>query len=102
VLLLYPIGLMFLIIVAAGRLFQSVPPADDDPIVDGEIIQALPVSLFEKPDSGSRIIRELPRDTVVTYSGTDGQFLRVRTAENVTGYVAISACTPDDRTEGNN
>lgn len=53
------------------------------------------VMLFEKPDTWSTVLCELPADAVVSYVATDGRFLRVTTADNMVGYVVASACTPE-------
>ena len=56
-------------------------------------------SLFERPDTASPVLRQLPEDAVVTYCGTEDRFLRVTTADNVVGYVIASACTPETDTK---
>jgi hypothetical protein len=71
---------------AAGRARAIVPHAKSP--------GSSRTSLFERPDTWSTVVCELPDDAVVTYCGTEGRFLRVTTADNVVGYVVASVCTP--------
>ena len=49
------------------------------------------IPVYEKPDGWSRVLAQLPHHAQVTIVGTDGNFIRVRTGDNVLGYVARSA-----------
>lgn len=47
--------------------------------------------LFERPDGWSKVLAQLPQDAQMTLVETEGNFIRVRSGENVVGYVARSA-----------
>ena len=47
--------------------------------------------MYEKPDGWSKVLCQLPKDAVVTVCGTEGNFLKVTTADRVVGYIAQSA-----------
>jgi heat shock protein HtpX len=49
------------------------------------------IPLYERPDGWSRVLAELPENAVVVAMGTEGQFIRVMTAEHQAGYVSRSA-----------
>lgn len=51
--------------------------------------------LFERPDVGSRVLCTVPKDALVTYCNTEGDFLCVETADRLVGYVPTSACVPE-------
>jgi hypothetical protein len=97
--------LAFTAIVAVQVLRGSSATTTSDPMPDeGAPAPAYQepggASLFEKPDQWSRVVRQLPEDTIVTFGGADGQFLRVTTADDVVGYVLKSACISDPDGKG--
>jgi hypothetical protein len=47
-------------------------------------------SMYEKPDGWSPVLCELPENAVVAVLGTEGNFLKVTTAERIVGYIAQS------------
>jgi hypothetical protein len=47
-------------------------------------------SVYEKPDGWSQVLCELPENAVVAVLGTEGNFLKVTTAERIVGYIAQS------------
>ena len=47
--------------------------------------------LYEKPDGWSRVLAQLPLDTPVNVTGTEGNFIRVTTAHNLSGYVSSAS-----------
>ena len=57
-------------------------------------IDAAGIPIYERPDGLSEIVRRLPANAVVTFCGTEGTFLRVKTDDAAIGYVSISACRP--------
>ncbi len=57
-------------------------------------VDAAGIPLYERPDGLSTIVRRLPANTVVTFCGTEGTFLRVSTDDAAIGYASISACRP--------
>ena len=48
-------------------------------------------ALYEAPDGWSRIVSHLATGTFVTVTGTEGNFLRVKTADGRGGYVSQNA-----------
>jgi heat shock protein HtpX len=58
-------------------------------------------SMYEKPDGWSQVLCQLPENAAVSVLGTEGNFLKVTTAERLVGYIAQSrrghviATTPD-------
>ncbi len=49
------------------------------------------ISLYERPDGWSRVLALLPESAVVIPMATEGHFVRVTTADDLTGYVSRSA-----------
>jgi hypothetical protein len=47
-------------------------------------------SMYEKPDGWSQVLCQLPENAVVSVLGTEGNFLKVTTAERLVGYIAQS------------
>jgi hypothetical protein len=47
--------------------------------------------MYEQPDGWSRVLAQLAKNTVLTVVGREGNFVRVITKDNVSGYVATSA-----------
>jgi heat shock protein HtpX len=47
--------------------------------------------VYEKPDGWSNVLCLLPEDAAVTVCGTEGNFLKVTTANRVVGYISQSA-----------
>lgn len=93
--------LVVVLLVVTGQWSRTAPAADEPPAA-APSPPPLPAgaSLFERPDEWSRVLRELPGDAVVTYSGEEGRFLRVTTPDKIVGYVLASACIPDMGTKG--
>jgi heat shock protein HtpX len=48
-------------------------------------------AMYEQPDGWSRVLAQLAKNTVLTVVGREGNFVRVITKDNVSGYVATSA-----------
>lgn len=44
--------------------------------------------LYESADGWSRVLAQLPTDAALTVTGTEGNFIRVTTADNLSGYVS--------------
>ncbi len=44
--------------------------------------------VYEKPDGWSQVLCQLPEHAAVTVCGTDGNFLKVTTADRVVGYIS--------------
>ena len=44
--------------------------------------------LYERADGWSRVLAQLPPDAALTVTGTEGNFIRVTTADNLAGYVS--------------
>jgi heat shock protein HtpX len=49
------------------------------------------IPLYERPDGWSRVLAQLPVGAVIIPMATEGNFVRVTTADNQTGYVSRSA-----------
>jgi heat shock protein HtpX len=49
------------------------------------------IPLYEKPDGWSRVVRRLAPDAVLSVAEGHGEFIRVVTTDDVTGYVSINA-----------
>jgi hypothetical protein len=47
--------------------------------------------VYEKPDGWSQVLCHLPEHAGVTVCGTEGNFLKVTTADRVVGYISQSA-----------
>ena len=47
--------------------------------------------LYEQPDGWSRVLAQLPEGAFLVPGATEGNFIRVTTAENQVGYVSRSA-----------
>jgi hypothetical protein len=47
--------------------------------------------VYEKPDGWSQVLCQLPEHAVVTVLGTEGNFLKVTTADSIVGYIAQSS-----------
>jgi hypothetical protein len=57
--------------------------------------------VYEKPDGWSDVISHLPENAAVTVLGTEGNFLKVSTADHVIGYISRSAGAHVISTPGN-
>ena len=68
--------------------------ADDEDDRPTGAIDVMGIPIYEWPDGLSAIVRRLPANAVVTFCGTEGEFLRVRTDDATVGYASISACRP--------
>ena len=68
-----------------------VDEEDDQPT---GAIDVMGIPIYEWPDGLSAIVRRLPANAVVTFCGTEGEFLRVKTDDAAIGYASISACRP--------
>jgi hypothetical protein len=44
--------------------------------------------LYESADGWSRVLAQLPPDAALTVTGAEGNFIRVTTADNLSGYVS--------------
>jgi SH3 domain-containing protein len=66
---------------------SSLDEAPEPWTVDADPLTAV----YEQPDGWSRVLTRIPDDAVVTAVGQEGNFVRVVTKDNVTGYVASSA-----------
>jgi hypothetical protein len=61
--------------------------------IDSSSNPAMPPSrtfMYEKPDGWSQVLCQLPENAVVAVLGTEGNFLKVTTAERIVGYIAQS------------
>ena len=61
--------------------------------IDSSSNPAMPPSgtfMYEKPDGWSQVLCHLPENAVVSVLGTEGNFLKVTTAERIVGYIAQS------------
>jgi heat shock protein HtpX len=67
---------------------DGVPPhVPAPPSADAHVL----IPLYERPDGWSRVLAQLPESAVVIPMATEGDFVRVTTAEDQTGYVSRSA-----------
>lgn len=72
----------------------SARPLDDVagpvPPSTGEEAPCVPglTPLYESADGWSRVLAQLPPDAALTVTGTEGNFIRVTTADNLSGYVS--------------
>jgi hypothetical protein len=94
---------LFALAIVAGyliKLFRKPNPGPDEELASEDTEPILRASgsvpLLQKPDDWSAVLLELRADAVVTYCGTEGRFLRVKTDDNVEGYVVASACVPEE------
>jgi heat shock protein HtpX len=72
--------------VGKGPKTNELPPETSTPPSMAHLIP-----LYEQPDGWSRVIARLAPDASVTPAGRQGEFVRVLTHDNVTGYVTRSA-----------
>ena len=82
----------------AGRLAAAPPeperpaPAPNpEPEVSRRRIRSMSIPVYEKPDGWSPVLCQLPEHAAVMVCGTEGTFLKVRTADRVVGYISQSA-----------
>jgi heat shock protein HtpX len=57
----------------------------------GRTIYPRATSVYEKPDGWSPVLCQLPEHAVITVLGTEGNFLKVTTADSIVGYIAQSS-----------
>jgi len=72
--------------------------------MDSSSRQAIPsrvTPVYEKPDGWSQVLCQLPENSAVTVLGTEGDFLKVTTANRVVGYISQSARDHVIATPGN-
>ena len=68
------------------------PPPSSSEALETRFVVADPLTaVYEQPDGWSRVLTQLTKNTVVTAVGTEGNFVRVITKDNVAGYVVSSA-----------
>jgi hypothetical protein len=72
--------------VGKGPETNELPPETSTPPSTAHL-----TPLYEQPDGWSRVIARLAPDASVTTVGRQGEFVRVLTHDNVTGYVTRSA-----------
>jgi hypothetical protein len=54
-------------------------------------IRSSSTPVYERPDGWSKVLCQLPEHAAVTVCGTEGNFLKVTTADRVIGYISQSA-----------
>jgi hypothetical protein len=64
-------------------------------------IPSISTPVYERPDGWSRVLCQLPEDAAVTVCGTEGNFLKVTTANRVVGYISQAARDHVIATRGN-
>jgi len=73
---------------------QTAPlsPSDDnrERAISAPAPASAAISLYEKPDGWSNVLGELPEGSPVTVCGTEGNFFKVLTANQVVGYIGRS------------
>ncbi len=58
-------------------------------------------TLFEKPDAASAVLAQLPSGALISVFGTEGDFLRVVTADDKFGYIpGVVSMAPVDLPTG--
>jgi hypothetical protein len=75
-------------------LTELEPPASPDkPDTDGssDSSRSSFTPVYEKPDGWSKVVCQLPDHATVTICGTEGNFLKVTTANRVVGYISQAA-----------
>jgi hypothetical protein len=72
-----------------GRNEPERSPSAGNPDAEASSGRSTPV--YEKPDGWSRVLCQLPEQAAVTICGTEGNFLKVTTANRVIGYISQSA-----------
>ena len=66
----------------------DVPAGPVPPSTSEEAAVRRLTPLYENADGWSRVLTQLPPDAALTVTGTEGNFIRVTTADNVCGYVS--------------
>ena len=76
----------------ASDLEQRLSGADDDESSCAAAAACSVVTpLYEKPEGWSKILRELPHGTPLTFGAIEGGFVQVTTGDNVVGYIPVPA-----------
>jgi heat shock protein HtpX len=70
---------------------RSISAGQPDAEASSGAIRSSSTPVYEKPDGWSKVLCQLPEHAAVTICGTEGNFLKVTTADRVVGYISQAA-----------